>query len=611
MLLITLLAVVVPILLSRFTVVSIPIVVGEIVAGIVIGQSGLNLVEFSPTLNFLSEFGFAFLMFLSGLEVDISKLSSAGNADDGPGWKRPVPMAFILLAITIGLALVFGYALTALDLARSPLLMALILSTTSLGIVVPILKERGISSTKYGQAVLVAALVSDFVTLLLLSMVIAVLSRGLNIELLLFMALIVAFLVALRISRRLQGLRVVNRIVSELSHATAQIRVRGSLALLVIFVVLAESLGVELILGAFLAGVLVSILGRTTDSALPTKLDAIGYGFFIPVFFITVGAKFDLASLAASPAALLLVPLLIFAAYAVKLVPALIFRSVFTWRESIGAGFLLSSRLSLIIAASEIALGLGLISTATNSAVILIAIVTCTLSPLLFQWIVPIEPKAERSGIVIYGTHQLAKLLAQRLYSTGEEILVMSQFADRLATLPKDGYRTFQWITDDAEAMKDAGLDNMRALIAVANSSDILVDVCRVARDRYGIPTVIANTDDPEIAQELQKMGVGVVRSTTSVALALEGALLYPSAYDILLDKQDGVEVADIPLSGHRFSRVSMRNIHLPGNALVVGVRRNGETMVPHGDTVVHRGETLIVIGDENSLAETREYLTK
>ena len=608
LLLITLLAVIVPLLLTRFRRFPVPIVVGEIIAGMVIGQSGLDLVRFSPTLNFLSEFGFAFLMFLSGLEVNIGALSMSRTPANGSRWKQPMPLALVYFAATVALALLFSYSFSGLELARNPILMALILSTTSVGIVVPVLKERRLVSTRYGQAVLVGALVSDFATLLLLSLVLAILSSGFNFELLLFMVLIVAFFVAIRISDRLQRVRGIGRVISELSHATAQIRVRGSLALLVIFVVLAESLGVELILGAFLAGVLVSVSSRNSESPLPEKLDAIGYGFFIPIFFITVGAKFDLNSLASSRAAIFLVPLMIVAAYVVKVIPAAVYRSLFSWKQSLGLGVLLSSRLSLIIAASSIAMGLDLISSAVNSSVILVAIVTCTLSPLLFHAVVKLEKPVERSGIIIFGTHQLAVLLAGRLARTGEKVTFMSRFHDRLEKLAGRDYETVVWDPSNEANSVLAELGTTRAFIAVTNSADVLVDVCRAARVQYSIPTVIARADEPDIARELKELGVGVVQSTTAVALALESALLYPAAYNILVDTDDNIEVAEVPLAVDRFHRKELRSLNVPGNALVVGVRRKGETIVPHGDTMVRNGDTLIMIGDQDSLDEARMH---
>jgi Kef-type K+ transport system membrane component KefB len=399
LLLITLLAVAIPILASRIRLVRLPIVVGEILAGIIIGQSGLNLVTSSPTLTFLAEFGFTFLMFLSGLEINFDTLfatAEAGQEPQRPRWQHPLALAGLCFVATILLALITGLGLTQLGLARHPVLLGLILSTTSLGIVVPVLKERELTATLYGQVVLATALLSDFVTLLLLSLVIAAFSHGLSLDLLLFLFLLAAFVAVAKVGQWASRLPVLTRLIDELSHATAQIRVRGCLALMVSWVVLAEALGVEVILGAFLAGAIVSLSGQGHVAPLSEKLDAIGYGFFVPLFFILVGANFDLRALLGSPTALLLVPLLIAAAYGVKVVPALLLRTLFSWRETLSAGVLLSSRLSLIIAASAIALQLNMITAATNAAIILVAVVTCTLSPILFARLLPRSAEATR-----------------------------------------------------------------------------------------------------------------------------------------------------------------------------------------------------------------------
>ncbi len=304
LLLITLLAVVVPLLVNRIQFVRLPGVVGEIVAGIIIGQSGFQLVQPSETLDFLAEFGFTFLMFLSGLEVNFGLLFSPSNGNGSgktgtppPLWQRPMPLAATTFLLTVVLAITTGWLLVSFNLARNAVLMGLILSTTSLGIVVPVLKERRLTASKYGQTLLAAALISDFVTLLLLSVSIAAVSQGLNLELLLLMVLLVAFIAAAKVGQWVTRNRPLTRIIEELSHATSQVRVRGAFALMIGWVVLSQSLGVEVILGAFLAGAVISLSSRRSQSTLREKLDAIGYGFFIPIFFIMVGARFDLRAL--------------------------------------------------------------------------------------------------------------------------------------------------------------------------------------------------------------------------------------------------------------------------------------------------------------------------
>lgn len=610
LLLITALAVVVPVFASRMRIVRLPIVVGEILAGILIGRSGLNIVEPSPTLSFLAEFGFTFLMFLSGLEVNFDSLRSGTIGEKkGSAWKQPIPLALMSFGLTVLLALAVGFGLAQAGMARNPLLMGLILSTTSLGIVVPILKERQMTGTNYGQAMLIAALVSDFSTLLLLSIVIAVLSRGVQPDLLLFMVLLAAFAVAVKISPWLTRMPSLNRVTTELSHATAQIRVRGAFALMVFWVVLAQMLGVEIILGAFLAGAVLSLISKGEKAELHDKLDAIGYGFFIPIFFINVGANFDLRALLSLPTAMVLLPVLVLSAYMVKFLPALVFRSIFSWRETLAAGALLSSRLSLIIAASAIALELDMITSATNSAVILVAVITCMASPLLFGRILPAEKPVQRSGIVIFGTDQLAVLLGQRLRRHGERIRFIGMHAETIADLQAKELDAISGDPTAPEIQEQAGLATARALICLSSDPKAVLSICEQAVTRWQVPQVIARAEDPAFVQQLLALRVQVVQSSLAVAQFLEVALEFPTAYTLLTDASDDVEVRDLVLTNASYAGKSLRQVRLAGNALVVGLKRHGEIIVPHGDTVLETGDTLLLFGSPTSLLEATSML--
>ena len=610
LLLITGLAVMVPILSSRLRMIRLPLVVGEIIAGIVIGKSGFQLVQKTPTLDFLAEFGFVFLMFLSGLEVSFGALGH--SLRDGKNRLRaggPVPLALLNFALTLALATVAGFGLKQLGMTRSAVLMGLILSTTSLGIVVPILKERSLNTTPFGQLILISALVSDFATLLLLSLVIGVINRGFSVDILLFLVLLAAFLAAARLGQWAKRIPGLIRMIDELSHATSQLRVRGAFALMVILVVLAQALGVELILGAFLAGAITSIIGGEDKSPLREKLDAIGYGFFIPIFFISVGANFDMGALISSPRALLLVPILIGAGYLVKLLPALVFVPANGWRKSFATGVLLSSRLSLIIAASAIALDLEIIAPATNSAVILLAIVTCTGSPILFNKILPARAgTAERGGVVILGTDQLALLLGQRLKQAREEVVFIGRDQERLRHLSTIGLRSVLGDASDEEVLEKAGLATARALIAVTGSTELNIAVCRIAREKFNLPVIIARADDPATIAEMTKLNVKVVQPAMAVALAFEGALHFPSAFGMMLNQND-VSMVDIRLRNAEFAGRPLRRIKMPGDALVVGVHRDGEVMVPRGGTVLELQDILVLVGNPEALREARRQL--
>ena len=264
----------------------------------------------------------------------------------------------------------------------------------------PILKETGLSQSLFGQTILLATVVADFVTMFMISVLVAFISRGLTGEILLVFLLFVAFILAARLGPLLRRIQPLQTAIEELSHATAQIKVRAAFSTLLIFVVLAEKLGIEIIVGAFLAGVIVSLLRTSDNRELTGHLEAIGFGFLIPIFFIMVGVDFNLPALFSSSEALASVPLLLGAAVAVKMAAAVVFRLNHSWREVLAAGVLLCPRLSLIIAAAAIAKKLGVIDEAVNAAVILVAVATVTAAPLAFVRIFPAARRnVERAAV--------------------------------------------------------------------------------------------------------------------------------------------------------------------------------------------------------------------
>jgi Kef-type K+ transport system membrane component KefB/Trk K+ transport system NAD-binding subunit len=607
LLLITTLAAVVPLLASRLRRWRIPIVIGEIMAGIIIGKSGFNLVAPSPILDFLAEFGFVFLMFISGLEVDVSVLTLPRLEDERTSfWREPLFLAFLSFTLTLAGAFAIAFGLGKIDLVRNPFIIGLILSTTSLGIVVPVLKERGIVPTRYGQLILVTALLADVITLMLLSVAFGILQKGFALQLILFLSLLVIFAIVLRTGIAVRKVLWLKKVVEELSTATAQIRVRGAIALMVAWATLAHALGIEVILGAFLAGVIVSIIAGPEEAVLREKLDTLGFGFFIPIFFISVGSRFDLNVLIGSQEALILLPLLIVAAYAVKVLPALVYRLAFSWREGLASGFLLSSRLSLIIAASALAFELGVISEAVNADIVLVAMITCTLSPVLFNRLAPHTTEEERKGVIIVGLNQLTALLVDRLVQEGEEVAVLGCPEERShAPYCKRTTPIFGDPGDEA-VLQSLGADQAAACVVVLNDPEANIRVCQMAAERFGIPVIVSRADDHTVLERMKVLGVRAVQPALATVMALEGALRFPTTFDLLVELGDDVEVGEARVRNIRLVGRSLRQIRLPGNALVMGIRRKGEVIVPHGDTTFRLGDAVMLIGNPSDLKEVR-----
>ncbi len=513
---------------------------------------------------------------------------------------------------TLSLALFFSWLLSLSGLVESPILIGLILSTTSLGILVPVLKERDLLDLKYGQYILVAASVADFVTLLLLTIVIAIRSQGLTLDLLLIPALLTIFAIAVRGMRRVSELGFLQTFLDGLSSATAQIRVRGAFALMVAWVVLAEALGVELILGAFLAGVIAGLLDDQEGENARAKLDAIGYGFFIPIFFIMVGFELNLQAIIESPQALLLVPLFVAIAFLVKFIPALLLRMQFNWRETLASGFLLSARLSLIIAAASIALRLGLISEALNAAIILLAIVSCTLSPILFNRILPAGEEKRRRGIILIGQDQLTEFLVERLLALNEPVAIICPDDSRKAAFQRLAVDFFEGCADLPAALAKAGAADARVLIDLTMSSEETLNVCTTARETYQIPLVISRISDVELIPRLQRLGLKVVQPTLATVLAIEDALRYPMIFDLLMDREDSeIDVVELRIGNPSITDMPLRKIRLPGDALIVSMSREGTVMVPQGDLTLKLGDRVGLIGSSKSVERAAAMLRR
>jgi len=364
-----------PLILGLAPALRLPAVVLEIVAGIAVGPSGLGWVELDQTLEVLALVGLAFLLFLAGLEIDFERLRG-----------RQLGLTAAGFVVSFGLALIVAFGLQAGGQIDAPLLVAIILVATSLGVVVPVLKDAGRASSMLGQLVIAAASIADFGAVILLSLFFSREATSTASKLVLlggFALVAVAFLVALvgaEHSKRLSAA------LLRLQDTTAQIRVRGAFLLLVAFVALAERLGLEVILGAFLAGAVLSLVDRDRSMSHPTfrvKLEAVGFGVFIPVFFVTSGIVFDLDALFASTSTIARVPLFLAALLLVRALPALLYRPVLGGRDTAVAGLLQATSLPFVVAASMIGIELGLLDEATGAAMVAAGLLSVLLFPLL------------------------------------------------------------------------------------------------------------------------------------------------------------------------------------------------------------------------------------
>jgi Kef-type K+ transport system membrane component KefB/Trk K+ transport system NAD-binding subunit len=605
LLLVVVLAFLVPVLIARFR--RIPVVVGEILAGIIVGPSLLGLVHGDePALELLAEIGFAFLMFLSGLEIDFSILFAASKRKrtNGPSSLLLAVLSFVL---TLILSLAIGFGLTAAGYVRDPWMMTLILSTTSLGIVVPVLKEGRMSSGRFGQTILLAALLADFLTMFLITVYVAARSTGLSLEILLIFLLFVPVVLLYQLGLRWLRIPAVRRILEELSDATSQIKVRGAFAIMVSFVVMAEVIGAELILGAFLGGVLASLLSGAGEEKLRHKLDAIGFGFFVPLFFVFVGIQFDLNAFIEEPNAWLLLPLMLVGAFGIKLLSSLIFRLVFSWRETLASGMLLSARLSLIIAASSIGLQMGAISESTNAAIILIAALTATIAPLSFNSLHTEGEEQHRRITLIYGSNDLAFQVARDLQAHGEEICFIETDEEAAEQINEQGFELEYSISNLRGCIDSMPANQIEAFMALEVKDTKNLEACRAARAR-GIEHVITFVMEPLLLPEFKKLGVQTLTPSIHRSSVLALMARNPAIFELMTSTTDDRDLREMIVMNPDLHGKRLNEIRFPGDLLVLAIRRNDEVIVPHGTTRLSMGDHLTILGDLDVMQTAEDW---
>jgi Kef-type K+ transport system membrane component KefB len=363
-----------PFVLGLFPRLRLPSVVLEIIAGIVIGPSVLGIVEVDQSIEVVALIGLAFVLFLAGLEIEFDKLRG-----------RVLRLTAAGFALSFAIALAVAFGMKAGGLVETPLLVAIILCATSLGVLIPVLKDAGQISTTFGQLVIGAATIADFGAIILLTLFFSG-EGGVGATLLLLGALVLLAVVVYLVIRGAEGSMRIRADLLRLQDTTAQIRVRASIVLFVGFAAVSEALGLEVILGAFIAGTIVSLLDRDEVMTHPDfrrKLEAMGFGFFIPVFFVTSGVRYDVDALLADATNVAMVPIFLVALLLVRGLPALLYRRVLDGRRVAIAGLMQATSLPFIVAATAIGLELGLVDAAESAALIGAGLLSVLIFPLL------------------------------------------------------------------------------------------------------------------------------------------------------------------------------------------------------------------------------------
>jgi len=363
-----------PLVLGFFPRLRLPSVVLEIVLGILIGPSVLGWAQPDEAVTLMALIGLSFLLLIAGLEVDYDRLRG-----------RLLEITGLGFVVSFGIGLLAGFGLDAAGIVGAPLLVAIMFSATGLGIVIAVLKDAGAVESPFGQLVIAGSSLAEVGTIILLTLFFSGESTSVTVKLVLFGLFgLLCLAVVLTVSGFEHSMRLTQALV-RLQDTTAQVRVRGAFVLLAIFIVLAERFGLEAILGAFLAGAIIKFVDRDQAMTHPQfrqKLEVVGFGVFIPFFFVSSGIRYDAGALLASTSTLARVPLYLGILLAARGLPALLYRALVERREVAASALLQATSVGLFVVASQIGQDMGLISAANAAALIAAGLLSVILFPL-------------------------------------------------------------------------------------------------------------------------------------------------------------------------------------------------------------------------------------
>ncbi|EMN5533555.1 monovalent cation:proton antiporter family protein [Staphylococcus aureus] len=594
-----------PIIVNRLNINFLPVVVAEILMGIVIGNSFLNIVERDSILNILSTLGFIFLMFLSGLEIDFKafkkdKRARQGQNDDESSIPGHLNLALTVFAFIMIISILLAYVFKWLGLVDDVLLMVIIISTISLGVVVPTLKEMNIMRTTIGQFILLVAVLADLVTMILLTVYGAINGQGGSTIWLIGILVVftaISYILGVQFKRM--------SFLQKLMDGTTQIGIRAVFALIILLVALAEGVGAENILGAFLAGVVVSLLNP--DEEMVEKLDSFGYGFFIPIFFIMVGVDLNIPSLIKEPKLLIIIPILIVAFIISKLIPVMFIRRWFDMKTTIASAFLLTSTLSLVIAAAKISERLNAISAETSGILILSAVITCVFVPIIFKKLFPVPDEFNRKiEVSLIGKNQLTIPIAHNLTSQLYDVTLYyrKDLSDRRQL--SDDITMIEIADYEQDVLERLGLFDRDIVVCATNDDDINRKVAKLAK-AHQVERVICRLESTTDDTELVDSGIEIFSSYLSNKILLKGLIETPNMLNLLSNVE--TSLYEIQMLNYKYENIQLRNFPFGGDIIFVRIIRNNESIVPHGDTQLRYGDRLIVTGAKEYVDELKQEL--
>ena len=394
-----------------------------------------------------------------------------------------------------------------------------------------------------------------------------------------------------------------------LTHASAQIRVRGALALILLFLILSQIINAEVILGAFLAGILLSYFSDKTRSSLMMKLDGMGHGFFIPIFFILVGSKIDLAVFSESGELIIFLVILLVLLFAIKVIPSMLWVRVFGWRNALSGGFLMASRLSLIIAASQVGLNLKVITPAMNTSFVILAVVTCIIAPLVFNKMNR-QNDGEEERVIIIGGGGTGVFLAKNLKMHNREVIIIDLKKEKVDALNEKGIRAIHGSGTDTSIYKEMNLRCKDYIVILTHTEERNAKIASILKDKLKHGNILTVLSKKSELEKLDQMGIESLDGAQVSATAIENLIFRPATYHTMFESFESFSVEIIKLTNKNIIGHQIKTIPFHQEGFLMMVKREGEYFVPHGDDYLHNGDEVVAFGRHSALLDYKAKLT-
>jgi Kef-type K+ transport system membrane component KefB len=369
----------------RFTSVVVPIVVIELLFGVLIGPQGLALAHTDDVLDSFAQLGLGFLFFFAGYEIRVDQIKG-----------EPLKLASIGWGLSLALAYSFAGLLQVTGVVVSDLLVGSALVTTAIGTLIPIMRDENRLEGPFGRQLLAVGAVGEFGPVLIVTLLLGATSNAAEQSVLLVAFVLIAVVMGLAATGT--ATRWIDFVTARMDNS-GQLPVRLAVLLVFALVVVAGDLGMDVILGAFAAGMIMAlVIGDRDAEVFDSKMEAVGFGFLIPFFFILSGMNLDIDALFASASGLIKLPIFFFLMLLVRGLPAMLFyRKVLPPGQLKPLALLSSTQLPIVVAITSIGLENGNMRPSTAAALVCAAVLTVLIFPTIALRMLSADDKARES----------------------------------------------------------------------------------------------------------------------------------------------------------------------------------------------------------------------